>query len=267
MKLSKWFFATIIGLFSASAFGWGSFGHRVVGAVAQNHLCKNAEIFVADILDGATLAEVATWADEMRSQPKYDYMKPWHFVDIDKGQTYKDIQAPIDGNLVTALAAQQTILNDPASTKDEKQQALKLIVHFVGDAHQPMHSGYKLDHGGNSIAIDWFGEITNLHSVWDSGLLEKTNLSFTEIAKLIDRSGQPGWNVQQLNPENWVDESSFYNIKIEDEVVALKNGGNRFIPLKLTDDYFNQNIPLARQRLLESGLRLANLLNQNFGCP
>ena len=130
----------------------------------------------------------------MRSDPSDFWQKtasPWHYVTVPNGTDYDDSDAPPEGDAMTALARFTETLRDPKASQDDKRLALRFIVHINGDLHQPLHAGNGTDRGGKDFKVTWFGKSTNLHSVWDSGLIEQRALSYSEYAKWLSRSITP----------------------------------------------------------------------------
>ena len=166
----------------ASAEAWGSTGHRVIGAVAQKHLTPKTAQQVNALLGGMSLAFVSTYADEIRSDNRYDHLAPWHYVNMDQHTRYHEAEKTPKGDIVTAIKTCIETLKNPTASKEDKAFYLKLLVHFIGDIHQPFHAGRKEDRGGNSIDLFWFGKRTNLHRLWDTDLIEHYNMSYSELA-------------------------------------------------------------------------------------
>jgi hypothetical protein len=247
-------FATLtLLLLARPAFPWGANGHRVVGRIAEHHLSPAAARGVACILGGESLAQAATWPDEIRSDPSWDRAKAWHFVDLDDGETYDPAKHP-EGDVTQAIDRFSKVLKDPQADRAAKTEALRFLVHFVGDVHQPLHVGRRADHGGNTIKVNWFGENTNLHSVWDEKIIEAEKLSFTELAEFVDQPTHDevrAW--QSAAVLDWVQESADVRARVYD----IGDG-------KLSYTYQYQNIPLIKRRLLQAGVRLAGLLNSIF---
>jgi heat shock protein HspQ len=245
---------TLMLLLSArSAFAWGANGHRVVGRVAEHHLSPAAARGVACILGGESLAQAATWPDEIRSDPSWSRATPWHFVSVDDGESYDPAKSP-EGDVVQAIDRFSKLLRDPQADRTAKTEALRFLVHFVGDIHQPLHVGRRADRGGNTIRVNWFGENTNLHSVWDEKILEAEKLSFSELAEFVDHPTDGEIKVwQSAAVLDWMKESADLRARVYD----IGDG-------KLGYAYQYQNIPLVKRRLLQAGVRLAGLLNAIF---
>ena len=168
---------------AVDALAWGALGHRLVARLAESSLDAQAQAEVARLLRGEadpSLAGIAAWADELRStDPDLGRRSArWHYVNIDDPGCNFDPQADCRGGncIVIALEQQAAILADPARSDEERRQALKFVVHFVGDLHQPLHAGRSHDRGGNDYQVNWNGKGSNLHSLWDSGMLNAQRL-------------------------------------------------------------------------------------------
>lgn len=210
----------------ATVHAWGSKGHRIVAEIAQRHLDATASQRVDDLLDGRKLPEVATWSDEIRSIPGWSCAGPFHYVTVPPDQSYfeynkklwknaqrpekkrRDMDQPPAGDSLRALVYFETVLNDDQASHEAKRNALAFMVHLVGDMHMPLHNGRGCDRGGNSVTVDFFDEETNLHSVWDTKLIESERLSFTEFANFIDHYSQPEIELlASASPIDWVNQA------------------------------------------------------------
>jgi hypothetical protein len=240
-----------------TVFAWGQTGHRVTGAIAEIYLTDKAKKQVKKILGTESLAEASTWPDEMRSNPADFWQKtasPYHYVSIPKGKTYPEVGAPAQGDSVTALKKFTAILKDPKSTLEQRQLALRFVVHIAGDLHQPLHAGNGTDRGGNDVKLTFFGEDSNLHRVWDSGLIDRQNLSYTEmsdwLSRRITKKQAKDWRV--ADPQVWIAESA----KIRDTIYPESD--------RISWDYNYQNIDTVKTRLSQGGVRIATYLNELF---
>ena len=236
------------------AFGWGANGHRVVGEIAARHVSPWTAREVAVLLDGDGLAEVANWPDDIKSDPRWGHAYSWHFLSIDDGETLGTTARDPRGDVLEALHRFEAALRSPAAGRQERVEALKFLVHFAGDAHQPLHVGRRDDRGGNDVRVTWFGEPRNLHSVWDEGLIESLDLSFTELANFLDDPTPAQIAAWQAAPyEEWVRES----FALRPPVYDVGDG-------KLSWDYRYRALPILERRLLEAGVRLAGRLDAIF---
>ena len=240
------------------AFSWGKTGHRVVGQIAENHLSPKAAAAVRELLGPDGLAEVANWADEIRSDPgNWKKADPWHYVNIPDGQTYETMEKNPAGDIIVALKRFEATLRDRKAPREERVNALKFLIHMIGDLHQPLHAGKREDLGGNRVTVHWFrnAESTNLHSVWDDLIIDHEKLSFTEWSRFLDHP-----TAAEL--KEW--QSTSYNVWME-ESFKLRDKCYEFKPeLPLSYDYVYKSLPIVKQRLLQAGIRLAGTLNSIF---
>lgn len=244
-------------IWSPELLAWGQTGHRVVGAIADSYLTDETRQQIQLILGKESLARASTWPDEMRSNPDPFWKKnsgPWHYVTVPKGKNYADIKTPKWGDAVTALTKfRGTILNPNASLED-KQLALRFIIHIVGDLHQPLHAGDGTDRGGNDFKVEFFWEDTNLHSVWDSRLIDKQQLSYSEwtdwLLDSITEQERKTWN--STDPLVWIQEST----EMRDRIYPDKK--------EINWQYAYDHLPTVRVRLKQAGVRLGDYLNELF---
>lgn len=267
MHRSRILMAALMLLAPAAAWGWGQNGHRVVGEVAERHLSEQARRQIAVLLDGDSLAEAATWPDDIRSDPGWDRAKPWHYISIDDHETLATTARDPQGDVLEALHRFESVLRDPQAGKQQKVEALRFYVHFVGDVHQPLHVGRRADRGGNGIRVRWFGDHRNLHSVWDEGLIESQELSFTELTRFIDDPSPAEVAAWQAAPyEEWVRESFCVRSQVYDFGDAPTTGVENLPDLGYVYTYHRMD--LVKQRLLQAGVRLAGRLDSIFaGAP
>lgn len=258
MKLSKIFLSGIMAVSGLTAFGWGQKGHDVTAYIAEQHLTPTTLAAVTDILDGKSMVYWANWLDNASHSPEYAYTKTWHYKNIDSGFEYDEAPLHPDGDIVRAIYAQVKILKSPGKSKEEKQLALKILEHLMGDLHQPMHMGHQSDLGGNRWNVKYFGRDSNLHSVWDSSVPESAHKwTYTEWCDQINRATPE--TIQEIlaegTPESWGEET----FDICKSVYALTPEGT-----KISYDYVSTWAPVVEQQFLKGGLRLADLLNSIF---
>jgi len=236
------------------AFGWGANGHRVVGEIAARHVSPWAAREIAVLLDGESLAEASNWADEIKSDPAWERAYTWHFISIDDGETIETTARDPKGDVLETLHRFESVLRSATATRQERVEALQFFVHFAGDVHQPLHVGRRGDRGGNDVRVTWFGQQKNLHQVWDEGLIESLELSFTELADFIDDPTPAQIAAWQAAPyEEWVRES----FALRPAVYDIGDG-------KLSWGYRYTALPIVERRLLEAGVRLAGRLDSIF---
>jgi hypothetical protein len=233
---------------------WGVTGHRTIGAIAQQYLDPETAAQVAELLDGASLAFVSTYADEIRSDDQYDRFDPWHYVSFPFGGDYHTHPKSDKGDIIQGIDKCKEIVRDKNKTKQERAFYLKLLVHFVGDLHQPLHVGIQEDRGGNRFYVKWFGDNTNLHSVWDTKIIEGYNMSYTELVQNQDRlTAEQIQEIQRSSVTDWMDESRALCEDVYSHTEAEE---------KLSYEYSYRYLHVARGRLQKGGLRLAALLNE-----
>jgi hypothetical protein len=247
--------SSLLAVLASPALAWGPLGHRAVGRIAERHLAPETARQVAALLGPERLTYVGSWADDIRSDPAWAKAESWHWVTIQAGQTYAESKKNPAGDVIEAIARFERILADPAAPKVERQQALKWLVHLVGDIHQPLHVGRGDDRGGNEVVVLWFGEPSNLHSVWDSGLIGRAELSSTELAEKVDIATAEEVKAWQAStPLDWAGESS----ASLDKLYLI---GDR----KLSFRYVFDQWPTVEKRIAQAGVRLAGLLDRLLG--
>ena len=233
---------------SAPAHAWGAQGHRLVAEVADARLNPTARAEVDRLLatePDATLASIAPWADQLRAKdPGLGRRSAgWHYVNIAEDNCHYEAPKHCrNGNcIVEALKAQSTILGDRSLTDGERLQALKFVVHLVGDIHQPMHAGYAHDKGGNDFQLQFGNRGTNLHYL---PLLQ------SQRAPKLARQSNP-----QRDPQTWAEASC--RISMQAGVYPATR--------KIGDEYTERYRPLAEAQLRLAGENLAQLLNRVLG--
>lgn len=235
---------------------WGQNGHRATGEIAEKHLTKRVKKKIDKLLQGQSLAFVSTFADEIKSDRKYRSYSPWHYVNMHLEDNYASSEKNPKGDLVTGINTCIAVLKDKNSSQEDKVFHLKLLVHFIGDLHQPMHIGRKEDKGGNDVQVRWFGKGTNLHSVWDTKMIEAFNMSYLELANNAkELSKKEIALINKGTVENWVNEVH----QITKEVYASVNAGD-----KLSYRYSYDHLGTVRTQLQKGGIRLAKILNDIF---
>lgn len=243
-----------------AASAWSADGHRLVGALAATELTPEAQAQVAELLRGEadpTLAGVATWADEVRANDP-DLGKRsarWHYVNMPAG-TCDFVPARDCRNgdcAIGAIERQAAILADRSRPRAERTQALKFVVHFVGDLHQPMHVGLGSDRGGNEVQVNLDGKGTNLHSLWDRELLASRGLDPQGYLLRLQRL--PVDAIAAGGVHTWARESC-----------ELRSTPGVYPPrAKIDTGYVERWRPLAERRVRTAAHRLAHLLNDTLG--
>ena len=239
---------------------WGSTGHRVIAEVANNYLTDNAKSQIDNILNGETLVNASTYADDIKSDSSYDMYYDWHFLNMELDDEYEDITPSERGDVFIAINKCIDILESDSASDTDKLFYLKLLVHFVGDLHQPLHIGRYEDRGANRIYVKWFGRNSNLHRVWDSEMINTHNMSYSELALNLPNpdlliSTEEAKDFKRSDILNWVDEIHEYTNTIYSDVS---------IDDKLGYEYQYKNFGTIEDLLLIGGIRLAKILNYLF---
>lgn len=243
---------------SFQALPWGQKGHDAICFIAENHLTPTAKSAAEALLDGKSIVYYANWMDNASNTPKYKYSKTWHYKNIDAGVEFS--QAPLNenGDVVRAIREQTAVLTNPEADYEQKSLALKMLVHLVGDVHQPMHMGHYSDLGGNKWKVNFFNSPSNLHSVWDSKLLEAGHKwTYTEWQQQIDRADAERQQeiIADGTPEKWGEECFKIATKVYNSTPQDSN---------ISYDYIAEWTPVIESQFLKGGLRLADLLNSIF---
>ena len=251
-------------LWPALALAWGPTGHRIVGELAQRQLSAQAAAAVADLLRDEpepTLAGVANWADQLR-QVDPDLAKRtsrWHFIDVAPGgcDYVPARDCPGDNCVIAAIDNQLQVLRDRNRPRAVRIQALKFVVHFIGDVHQPLHAGNRADRGGNDFQVNYHGRGTNLHAVWDSLILDGQASTPADYAARLATTpvAASATQVDAGAAQRWARES------------CMATDADALYPPKhvIDDAYLDAHRALAEQRLRLAGARLAAELNATLG--
>jgi hypothetical protein len=249
--------AMLVFLSGSPAWAWGQNGHRVTGAIGEPLLSKKAAKAVKAVLGTESLAEASTWPDDMRSSPEVFWQKtanPWHYVTVPVGKAYAEVGAPPEGDAVSALKGFAVTLRDPNARLADKQLALRFTIHIIGDLHQPLHVGNGTDRGGNDVKVQFGREDTNLHAVWDGTLIDRQQLSYTEMTAWLSRRITPQNLKDWANPDPlvWVAESA----ALRDTIYPAE--------ARLGYTYAFQQNEALDTRLMQAGVRVAAYLNDLY---
>lgn len=238
-----------------TVFGWGATGHRAVGYIADQYLTKKARLAIEKILQGQPLAMTGPWMDDIKSDSLYDHTHDWHWVTIQNGETYdKSVKNP-KGDLVATLERLIAELKSKKLTPKQEAEHLKMVVHLIGDIHQPLHVGFGTDQGGNAVKVSWFGSNSNLHRVWDSDMIDGSKLSYTELAMAWPKADAVRIKtLQSASVRDMANEAMTYRT----QVYAYGDG-------KLGYDYNYKNFNTVLEQISKAGIRLAGVLNQIYG--
>ena len=265
----------LLALFPLQAFAWGSKGHAVVAEIAERGLSPNVMAQVRSLNFSAPLRDIASMPDDWRAEetkglrpgdtgPLHYCNTPNDIATFDRARDCKEDQC-----VVAAIEKYAAILKDKAQPRDKRREALIYLVHFVGDLHQPMHTAggqvrddatgqMVMDRGGNLVKIRILGVETNLHSAWDSLLIDWGPASVDDYATYLtelEMRGRPVGELQRGTVADWFNESHYTAVH---DSYDIGNG-------TLGAEYAKKNIGVIYERLLRGGLRLRKLLEESLG--
>ncbi|EQD35278.1 endonuclease [mine drainage metagenome] len=254
-------------LATTPAFAWGPLGHRIVADLADAQLAPGARAQVDALLASEhmqSMADIANWADTLRDDPAQAALgkatAPLHYVNMHGSCDYKPAFDCPDGQcVVAAITHYAAILGNRSLPEAERAQALNFVVHFVGDVNQPLHAGYQQDRGANDYQVQFEGQGSNLHRVWDSGLLSTRHLDALDYTALLQKQGPvtlPAPIAPLDNPPaQWAEESC----------KVVMNEGVYPQGHVIGQSYIERERPIAERQLRIAGKRLADLLNRVLG--
>ena len=244
------------GLLSTSfaAPSWGAKGHRIIVAVAYQYLSPSAKDLLDRRLSPMTIGDASIWADQVRNESKYEHTASWHYATIPEGMYYTDTLAPKEGDLITAIEEQLQTLSTSGSLSSQAF-ALRMLLHLVGDMHQPLHIGNDKDSGGNEVELTFFGKKVSLHYLWDRDMIDTTPGGVNSWAKRLRSILRPEQQLKWTKggPRDWIEETLSYRSQLYEKLPYDSSSSVR---------YYRQHQQLLDQLLLQAGLRLATLLNQ-----
>lgn len=264
MKSLKFLFICLCFYFPLQSFAWGLLGHRIVGQIADSYITAKTRAEIKKILGDESIAMAANWADFIKSDTNYRYLSPWHYINFEKDLSYQQMQNFLKTDTAVDVYSKLTFLirqlkyNRNTLDPETRKMYLRLVIHFVGDIHQPLHASAKGTMGGNDIKLTWFGANTNLHSVWDERIVEDQKLSYTEYTAAINHTTAKQRSQWQKEPiSKWLFESYSLSNQIQGDIKDPSP--------KLSYVYIYQNLATVNSQLVKGGVRLAGVLNGIFG--
>ena len=263
MRVSKQWLG-VLGLLAMSphAFGWGKEGHRLVAHLAMQHLNGKAKAGVAQLLaQGETLESIASWADDIRNQRRET--STWHYINIPIATVPGDWKpfCPATGCVLGVIPEMIAKVKDTNLTTAQRGEALKFLVHFIGDMHQPLHVGDNGDRGVNDVQVVFLNRPTNLHSLWDTPILATAEERDTQLkAKLEKKAGF--FERCRLNKGKLADWAWEAKAASKDTAYGLLPAER---PAIIGDDYFAKVSPVVQLQIRRGGVRLAKILNDTLG--
>jgi hypothetical protein len=251
--------STALVLLCAQSWAWGREGHRIIAAVAEDHLDETSKVMIQSLIGNNHLYSIASWADDIRRERPET--KTWHYVNIPLGSTYDAARDCAPGCVVATIDDLVKVLTDKNAPRDQRAEALKFLVHFVGDVHQPMHA-VKEAAGGNGIHVSFLDSARcgpyecSLHGVWDTSMILRTGMKQEEyvqheeeLVKTAKLEREDGGTAVQ-----WANESVGLA-----QAAWVANGAS------LDDGYYQKEIKVVDRQMAVAGLRLAKLLNDTIG--
>jgi nuclease S1 len=235
---------------------WWDLGHRLVARLADTRLTPRARAAVHQILEGQSLADASVWADNIKNY-RHD-ADPLHYINIPLGDTVYVPQrhCPTGRCIIVAIETERRMLADPATSPAARAEALRFLIHFLGDLHQPLHVGDDHDRGGNDRPVILLGHATNLHKAWDGEMIDSLGLTqesyFNYLRKRmasIDTKAMERGSVSE-----WAMEG--HQIAVRDVYGKLPRDG------RIGRDYLRESRPIIDRQLIAAGVRLAAVLNQ-----
>lgn len=255
LQMRNIYILLIISLFlkPLESFAWGREGHHMVAEIAKSQLSQNVRDSVQKYLGTMSFEDASTWMDDVRSDHSFDYMRTWHYIDIEKGKSYNPDLG--EHNCVTEL--QRVIKELDSKSKLSKDQInfdIKVLFHLVGDLGQPLHTGYPDDKGGNTIQVNFMGKQVNLHHVWDTDIIEYKNITTQSCLNAgLKLTNSELSTIKKIDVLSWMYDSRSYL----PEVYSFQNN-------ILDETYIDKNVPIIEKQIFESGTRLASVLTQVF---
>jgi hypothetical protein len=250
-------------LAAADALAHGPEGHLIAGRAAAPLLCPRAAAEVARLGGGEDLGELGLWADRIRSDEAYAHAAPWHYVNVPDGASIDDHVTPPEGDILWAIGHFRERLGDEGLDDRERGEALRFLVHFVVDLHQPLHVGRAEDRGGNAVSVIYEGETINLHGFWDTQAValarqdvERAGIPLAaHLSRVAGAAATTMVDDSLLDHEIWAAESLAYR----STVYSFGTAGR-----ELSAEYLDEAAGLTRFRLELAAARLAATLNSIF---
>jgi hypothetical protein len=237
---------------------WFELGHRVVARIAASRLTPHTAAAVRELLGGQDLADASVWADQIRGQRRDT--GPLHYVNIPLDAVGYDPETQcVDGRcIIAAIESERRTLADASAPTVARAEALRFLIHFIGDLHQPLHVSDNHDRGGNDTQVQFFGRGTNLHKVWDGQLIEQTGLS---EAQYLDRLTKEMASLDLAA----IERGSVVDWAMEGHRIAVESAYRIPRHRQLSDDYEAANLPIVDLAIVKAGVRLAKVLNEVLG--
>lgn len=239
----------------SQALAWGQLGHYLIGLMAEKQMKKSTLKKVEKVLYPMSLGRSGTWMDEIRSDRAYDYATTWHYLTSKNGEYDPEIQEK-SGDAFEAIQRLKEELKKGGLDPKTEAEKLKMLIHMVEDIHQPLHVGTGEDRGGNDVKIEFFGQPTNLHAIWDSGMIDRQGMSYSEIGEELYRRLTPEMKAKyrSASMEDWLKEA----VSVRTLVYNLPENK------RISYQYMYENYSIAEERLIAASVRLAQILEEIY---
>lgn len=251
-------------LSSGSALSFGADGHRIIIAIAENHISEKTAESIHQLIEGADLAKLSLWPDTIRRLPEWQNSKYWHYINVDDDQQLSVVEHDENGHgdILWALQHFSNQLKDPQLGRREQIEALAFLSHLIADIHQPLHVGRQDDRGGNKVRVKWLDQrkTVNLHQVWDRLLISASNKTPKQYARRLDQASDQQITLwQQTEFLDWANQSKALRSQVYDFGTQIR--GQHIV---LNTAYVERNKPIIERQLLVAGIRLAGCLESIF---
>jgi hypothetical protein len=239
----------------SQAFAWGQIGHYLIGYMAEKQMKKSTKKKVERILYPVSISRSGTWMDDIKSDRSYDYLNSWHYL-ISKEGEYDPSTQEKTGDAYEAILRIKAELKAGGLDSKTEAEKLRMLIHMIQDIHQPLHVGTGDDRGGNDVKLEFFNQPTNLHALWDSGMIDRQGMSYTEIGdELFRRLTTELKSKYRSNSElDWLKEAVAYR------PMVYNLPENK----KISYQYMYENYHIAEERMLAASVRLAQVLEEIY---
>ncbi|MEB2783376.1 S1/P1 nuclease [Algoriphagus persicinus] len=243
-------------LLATQTFAWGQLGHYLIGYMAEKQMKRSVRKKVEKVLYPMSVGRSGTWMDEIKSDHAFDYASSWHYMTSISGEYDESIQEK-GGNIYAEINRIKNELKTGNLESGKEAELLKMLIHMVEDIHQPLHVGTGEDRGGNDVKLEYFGRDTNLHAVWDSGIIDGKSMSYTEIgdelSKRVNKEVITRYRAGSM--QDWLTEA----------VAARPTVYNLPENKKISYVYAYESTQLLEERLIAASVRLAQILEEIYG--
>lgn len=242
--------------FTVQSMAWGQIGHYLIGYMAAKQMKNSTRKKVEAVIYPMSIARSGTWMDEIRSDRKFDYANSWHYLTSKNGEYNPEIQEE-GGDAFEAIKRLKAELKAGGLSAQEEAEKLKMLIHMVEDIHQPLHVGTGEDRGGNDVRIEFFNRATNLHALWDSGMIDQKSMSYTELGEELYRRLTPEMqqSYRAASMEDWLGEA----VNLRPLVYKLPESK------KISWVYMYEANDTLEERLVAASVRLAQILEEIYG--